>query len=75
MNHSLRPPAFSIKGRATTQYGKDGPGPNLYSLPTCIGPKIPDKRAQGAFSMYVYLTALRMNLLSCYVTVGRTLDC
>lgn len=46
-----RPPAYSIKSRGITKILDEGPGPNSYSLPTCIGPKVPDKRAQGAFSM------------------------
>ncbi|CAK9811162.1 Outer dense fiber protein 3 [Anthophora plagiata] len=51
MNHEYRPPAFSIKPRLLTKWDDIGPGPNAYSLPTTIGPKIPDKLAQGAFSI------------------------
>ncbi|XP_076163723.1 ciliary microtubule associated protein 1A [Ptiloglossa arizonensis] len=54
MNHSIRPPAYSIKSRSRTKISDGGPGPNTYCLPTCIGPKIPDKRAQGAFSIGGY---------------------
>ncbi|XP_076681868.1 ciliary microtubule associated protein 1A-like isoform X2 [Andrena cerasifolii] len=54
MNHSIRPPAYSIKSRSKTKIADRGPGPNAYSLPTCIGPKIPDKPAQGAFSIGSY---------------------
>ncbi|KZC12069.1 PREDICTED: outer dense fiber protein 3-B-like [Dufourea novaeangliae] len=54
MNHSLRPPAYSLKSRGQTKIGDSGPGPNAYSLPTCIGPKIPDKTAQGAFTIGGY---------------------
>lgn len=46
-----RAPAYSMKSRGVTQILDEGPGPNSYSLPTCIGPKVPDKFAQGAFSM------------------------
>lgn len=66
MNHSIRPPAYSIKSRGTTKIADGGPGPNAYSLPTCIGPKIPDKPAQGAFSMYVYRFDLH-SLIGTYV--------
>jgi len=51
MNHFRRPPAYSIKSREVPKILDEGPGPNSYLLPTCIGPKVPDKRAQGAFSM------------------------
>ncbi|KOC60322.1 Outer dense fiber protein 3, partial [Habropoda laboriosa] len=51
MNHNYRPPAYSIKPRLKTKWDEIGPGPNAYNLPTCIGPKIPDKVAQGAFSI------------------------
>ncbi|KAG7197519.1 hypothetical protein KM043_016636 [Ampulex compressa] len=54
MNHSVRPPAYSIKSKGETKIGDDAPGPNAYVLPTCIGPKIPDKPAQGAFSIAGY---------------------
>lgn len=54
MNHDARPPAYTIKARTIKGLSDSGPGPNAYVLPTCIGPKIPDKEAQGAFSMYVY---------------------
>ncbi|KMQ82661.1 outer dense fiber protein 3-like protein [Lasius niger] len=51
MNHSRRAPAYSMKSRGVTKILDEGPGPNSYSLPTCIGPKVPDKVAKGAFSM------------------------
>lgn len=51
MNHDRRPPAYSIKGRGIAKLEDTGPGPNAYILPTCIGPRIPDKVAQGAFSI------------------------
>lgn len=54
MNHNRRAPAYSIKSRGVIRILDEGPGPNLYSLPTCIGPKVPDKRAQGAFSISHY---------------------
>ncbi|XP_043515006.1 outer dense fiber protein 3-like isoform X1 [Frieseomelitta varia] len=50
MNHNIRAPAYSIKSRSRTKLEDIGPGPNAYILPTTIGPKIPDKIAQGAFS-------------------------
>ncbi|XP_031834089.2 ciliary microtubule associated protein 1B [Nomia melanderi] len=54
MNHNVRAPAYSIKARGKTKISDSGPGPNAYSLPTCIGPKIPDKTAQGAFTIGDY---------------------
>ncbi|KAK1129850.1 hypothetical protein K0M31_019558 [Melipona bicolor] len=54
MNHNIRAPAYSMKSRSRTKLEDIGPGPNAYILPTTIGPKIPDKIAQGAFSLYVY---------------------
>ncbi|KAL6254230.1 hypothetical protein P5V15_014848 [Pogonomyrmex californicus] len=51
MNHSRRTPAYSIKSRYITKFLDEGPGPNSYLLPTCIGPKVPDKSVQGAFSI------------------------
>lgn len=51
MNHNRRPPAYSMKSRSMSKFTDDGPGPNAYSLPSCIGPKIPDKPAQAAFSI------------------------
>ncbi|XP_076645011.1 ciliary microtubule associated protein 1A [Halictus rubicundus] len=54
MNHSKRPPGYSIKARGKTKISDIGPGPNAYILPTCIGPKIPDKTARGAFTMGNY---------------------
>lgn len=53
MNHNIRAPAYTIKSRSRTKLDDSGPGPSAYILPTTIGPKIPDKAAQGAFSMYV----------------------
>ncbi|XP_011879160.1 PREDICTED: outer dense fiber protein 3-like [Vollenhovia emeryi] len=51
MNHNRRAPAYSIKSRGITKFLDEGPGPNSYLLPTCIGPRVPDKSAQGAFSI------------------------
>lgn len=51
MNHNRRAPAYSITSRGRTKLPDEGPGPNSYLLPTCIGPKVPDKPAKGAFSM------------------------
>lgn len=51
MNHDRRAPAYSIKAPAVMRFPDRGPGPNTYLLPTCIGPKVPDKPVQGAFSM------------------------
>lgn len=53
MNHSQRSPAYSLKGRISTKYEQSGPGPNSYTVPSCLGPHIPDKRAFGAFTMYL----------------------
>ncbi|KAG5310549.1 ODF3A protein, partial [Acromyrmex insinuator] len=54
MNHNRRVPAYSIKSRGVTKFLDEGPGPNSYLLPTCIGPKVPDKPAQSAFSIIGY---------------------
>ncbi|XP_076390916.1 ciliary microtubule associated protein 1A-like [Megachile rotundata] len=54
MNHDTRAPAYTIKSRSGLKISDTGPGPNAYSLPTCIGPNIPDKEAQGAFSIGGY---------------------
>ncbi|XP_020300675.1 outer dense fiber protein 3-like [Pseudomyrmex gracilis] len=54
MNHNRRAPVYSIKARKITKYLSESPGPNLYVLPTCIGPKVPDKPARGAFSISGY---------------------
>lgn len=51
MNHSLRAPAYSIKWKTQPMEVAEGPGPNAYTIPTCIGPKIPDKRAQAAYTI------------------------
>ncbi|XP_012280229.1 outer dense fiber protein 3 [Orussus abietinus] len=51
MNHNPRPPAYSIQWRYKDRYSDCGPGPSAYILPSCIGPNIPDKLAQGAFSI------------------------
>ncbi|XP_046435282.1 ciliary microtubule associated protein 1A [Neodiprion pinetum] len=50
MNHSLRPAAFTIKSRCSDHMSGDGPGP-IYLIPSCLGPKVPDKTALGAFSI------------------------
>lgn len=45
-------PAYSIAHkRADMRRSKLGPGPNKYIMPTCIGPIIPDKRAEPAYSI------------------------
>ncbi|XP_015602865.1 outer dense fiber protein 3-like [Cephus cinctus] len=51
MNHSIRPAAYSIQSRYGGKLTDSGPGPNAYLVPTCIGPKIPDKKAEGAFTI------------------------
>ncbi|XP_014480701.1 PREDICTED: outer dense fiber protein 3-like [Dinoponera quadriceps] len=51
INHNRRAPAYSIKSRHEAVLSDGVPSPNSYSLPTCIGPKVPDKPAQGAFSI------------------------
>lgn len=53
MNHSRRAPAYSIKSKGQPLQILEGPGPNAYTIPTCIGPRIPDKRAQAAYTMCV----------------------
>ncbi|XP_048513047.1 outer dense fiber protein 3-like [Athalia rosae] len=50
MNHSVRPAAFSMKRRTNDHMSGDGPGPK-YLIPSCLGPKVPDKTATGAFSI------------------------
>lgn len=53
MNHSLRPAAFTMKKRTNDHMSGDGPGP-IYLIPSCLGPKVPDKTAMGAFTMLVW---------------------
>ncbi|XP_014216148.1 outer dense fiber protein 3-like [Copidosoma floridanum] len=50
VNHQRRAAAYTIRFRHHKIPYKDGPGP-IYMLPTCIGPEIPDIRAEGAYSM------------------------
>ncbi|XP_014600531.1 PREDICTED: outer dense fiber protein 3-like [Polistes canadensis] len=54
MNHSRRAPAYSIKSKGQALQILEGPGPNAYTIPTCIGSKIPDKRAQAAYTIGGY---------------------
>ncbi|XP_058789646.1 outer dense fiber protein 3-like [Phymastichus coffea] len=49
-NHSKNSPAYSMIFRNGKMPIKEGPGP-IYMVPTCIGPEIPDIRAEGAYSM------------------------
>ena len=44
--------AYTMVFRQSTKYQKVGPGP-IYMLPTCIGPEIPDIRAEPGYSMLV----------------------
>lgn len=60
-NHSKRAPAYSMKFRTGKMPIKEGPGP-VYMVPTCIGPEIPDIKAEGAYTMYVYTTILSILL-------------
>nr|AEE61523.1 unknown [Dendroctonus ponderosae] len=46
-----RPPAYSMSYRHDLHKGFDTPAPNNYEIPTTLGPKVPDKHANGAFSM------------------------
>ncbi|XP_008210682.1 outer dense fiber protein 3-like isoform X1 [Nasonia vitripennis] len=50
VNHHRRAAAYTILFRHDKTHCKDGPGP-IYMLPTCIGPEIPDVKAEGAYSM------------------------
>lgn len=50
-----RPPAYSMASRHYTGTTFQTPGPNNYEIPTTLGPKVPDKHANGAFSMLVEL--------------------
>ncbi|KAF7401099.1 hypothetical protein HZH68_006919 [Vespula germanica] len=58
MNHSRRAPAYSIKSKGQPLQILEGPGPNAYTIPTCIGPRIPDKRAQAAYTIGGYYEPL-----------------
>lgn len=45
-------PAYSFgHKRPDMRHSKIGPGPNKYPAPTCIGPHIPDKKAEPAYSI------------------------
>lgn len=45
-------PAYSFgHKRPDNRRSKVGPGPNKYPAPTCIGPYIPDKKAEPAYSI------------------------
>lgn len=48
--NSRRPPAYSLQFRDMKKVEGSGPGP-IYLLPTCLGPNLVDKKAQGAYSM------------------------
>ncbi|KAL7293722.1 outer dense fiber protein 3-like [Trichogramma pretiosum] len=50
VNHIKKAPAYTIAARHDLLRFKVGPGPT-YMLPTCIGPGIPDIKAEGAYSM------------------------
>ncbi|XP_008544945.1 outer dense fiber protein 3B [Microplitis demolitor] len=50
--YTPRSPSFSIRMRFKPSHlSSDGPGPNSYLVPSCLGPKIPHKKACGAFSI------------------------
>ncbi|XP_011308284.1 outer dense fiber protein 3B [Fopius arisanus] len=51
MNHIPRPPAYSLKARYVVDWRSHVPAPNSYMVPSCLGPRIPDKRALGAFTI------------------------
>lgn len=46
-----RPPAYTMSRRFPTSLRSDTPGPNQYTQPTTIGPKVPDLRANAAYTM------------------------
>ncbi|XP_033212056.1 outer dense fiber protein 3-like [Belonocnema kinseyi] len=48
--NSRRPPAYSLQFREMKKVEGSGPGP-IYLLPTCLGPNLVDKKAQGAYSI------------------------
>ncbi|XP_011493948.1 PREDICTED: outer dense fiber protein 3-like [Ceratosolen solmsi marchali] len=50
MNHHLRAAAYTMRFKHYKNPINLGPGP-IYMLPTCIGPEIPDIRAEGAYTM------------------------
>ncbi|XP_044598519.1 outer dense fiber protein 3-like protein 2 [Cotesia glomerata] len=52
VNHSRTSPSFSIQSRLKPdRLSLDGPGPNSYVVPSCLGPKIPHKKTCGAVSL------------------------
>lgn len=50
-NHMKSSPAFSMCQKGSRKPPFVTPGANAYSLPTCLGPKLVDKRAKAAHSM------------------------
>lgn len=47
----LRPPAYTMRPKTNLRSETIGPGPLAYTLPSMLGPKVPNKHAYGAFTM------------------------
>ncbi|XP_075215270.1 protein CIMAP1D-like [Lycorma delicatula] len=45
------PPKYTIGHRTKENLHRHSPGPNIYTLPPVLGPKVPNKPTIGAFSM------------------------
>jgi len=50
--NKLRPPAYTMGLKNGKNPNSLGPGPAQYMLPTTIGPKVPDKNASAAYTMF-----------------------
>lgn len=48
-----RPPMYSMSYRYPPVKKFQTPGPDKYQVPSTLGPKVPDKIANAAYSMYV----------------------
>lgn len=46
-----RPPMYSMSFRYPPLKKYQTPGPNQYEVPSTLGPKVPDKYANAAYSM------------------------
>ena len=50
INHHKKSPSYSFSSKFDKNYVTPGPGPK-FSLPTTIGPNVPDKKSSAAYSM------------------------
>ncbi|KAJ8937771.1 hypothetical protein NQ314_011728 [Rhamnusium bicolor] len=46
-----RPPVYSMSYRHPPLKKDETPGPDKYEVPTTLGPKVPDRHANAAYSM------------------------